>query len=443
MQTVKSGNRGQGAGGRGNINDKNCTLHAARCTLYTFFCLIIALFIASCAPKKPPLVRKNKTFFYSHYYFQNKHESEVFQKNIFTPFWDRDIYGLLYDYRINMSLDAETTNVWGKPFAFKVTGRDKTAAFNAWAWMVSWLMGEKTAIKGSLELFFGNRELSRFRMLKGKAYYDATNDAVMAAYFLLTQEDVLGIYGPAIKKLKSEGELKLTQSQKIELKKLSEEEKQRNLMFTEKTYDSLSSLIDDSGHLSCCMIDGKVYNEMYSRHGLVIASLVYAYKILGKELYAEKAKKLADYFIAHNYHKEGYFDNWISIGTDSEICTGLLEVYDITGDKKYLQICEQVANYYDSPHAKMTHNPQGHKDLRHDQHIYSAVDQAEFVILLKNLYAFTKNKHYLDMARGILKDLQMCYDPKWKLYSHMCYWNGKHDDHFFAVIQAIIYIAML
>lgn len=366
----------------------------------------------------------------------------------FSQFYDES--GLYRDYHVGGNYDIEMSNVWGKPFNFTVKGRDKTAAFSAWLIIagdiddnsddnsmdvnsplyVEWILDSlamhlcfsTSQIEFSYRLRkqFWKEELTRFKIFSDKNYFDATNDAMVAAVLLQNCKHCF---------------YKQEQNDNEEIKK----ERETILQY----YDALASLIDDNGHLSCCMIDGKVYNEMYSRHGLVVASLVYAYKILGKELYAEKAKKLADYFIAHNYHKEGYFDNWISIGTDSEICTGLLEVYDITGDKKYLNICEQVAKYYDSPHAKMTHDPRGHEDLRHKQHIYSTVDQAEFVILLKNLYAFTKNKHYLVMARGILKDLDRCYDPKWKLYSHMCYWNGKHDDHFFAVIQAIIYIAML
>lgn len=369
--------------------------------------------------------------------------------NILYKFYVRE--GFFSDYHFSGDKGIKTLNVWGKPFDFFVYGNDKTAAFNAWAGMaislsnggvLAGFLPSERGTGGGVYIIvtdsapfndaFHNKKLSRFSILKdNKWFYDATNDALAGSYLILSYEGT-NAWLQRVKALKKKPKTQKTLNKQKDLRK------QLN-----KIFDTLSSLIDDNGHLSCCMIDGKVYNEMYSRHGLVVASLVYAYKVLGKELYAEKAKKLADYFIEHNYHKEGYFDNWISIGTDSEICTGLLEVYDITGDKKYLQICENVAKYYDSPHAKMTHDPQGHKDLRHDQHIYSTVDQAEFVILLKNLYAFTKNKHYLDMARGILKDLQMCYDTKWKLYSHICYWNGKHDDHFFAVIQAIIYIAML
>ncbi len=435
---IKAG-RGKGKGGE-------VWLRSLPLPFFTTVCLcafvpLCLFFIASCAPKKPQFERKNKTFFYSH------HFKKSFRSNYvdISQFFERP--GIWHDFHFNGNKDIQTPNVWGKPFGFTVKGSDKTAAFNAWIGILL-STGVVPAIgyiypslgtslyvmpKVILKDEFLNENISRFRILSNKEYFDATNDAIVSAYLLVGNEQSTNYFRGKLKKQRVSASVLKEWKQKYLL--------ERQLI--KKSFDTLASLIDDDGHLSCCMIDGKIYNEMYSRHGLVVASLVYAYKILGKELYAEKAKKLADYFIERHYHKEGYFDNWISIGTDSEICTGLLEVYDITGDKKYLNICEQVAKYYDNPHAKMTHNPQGHKDLRHDQHIYSTVDHAEFVILLKNLYAFTKNKHYLTMARGILKDLEMCYDPKWKLYSHMCYWNGKHDDHFFAVIQAIIYIAML
>lgn len=429
MQTVKE--RVRGAGGREQGRKRGPV---------PIF-LLIALFCASCAPKNPQFVRTKKSFFYCLYVFHKATGMKTKDKKIIDlrQFVEDGLYN---DFHVGGDKHIKLLNVWGKPFEFSSEGNEGTAAFNAWveiaiytglALYPQYLLYPMTPspviyllkLHGDLWNRYYDRSQRRFLILKDNLnYYDATNDAMVLTFLLLVNEREKNIVGYK----KSEETISPVDLERKDII---------------KAYDALANLIDDNGHLACCMIDGKVYNEMYSRHGLVVASLVYAYKILGKELYAEKARKLADYFIAHNYHKEGYFDNWISIGTDSEICTGLLEVYDITGDKKYLNICEQVAKYYDNPHAKMTHDPQGHEDLRHDQHIYSTVDQAEFVILLKNLYAFTKNKKYLTMSRGILKDLEMCYDPKWKLYSHMCYWNGKHDDHFFAVIQAIIYIAML
>lgn len=88
-----------------------------------------------------------------------------------------------------------------------------------------------------------------------------------------------------------------------------------------------------------------------SWNGLMIASLAYGGKILNKELFIRKAKEAADFIIENSIDQEGkllaiHIDgvsyNYGFLEDYAYFSLGLLTLYDVTGDEKYLSLAKKL-----------------------------------------------------------------------------------------------------
>lgn len=88
-----------------------------------------------------------------------------------------------------------------------------------------------------------------------------------------------------------------------------------------------------------------------SWNGLMIASLAYGGKILNKELFIRKAKEAADFIIENSIDQEGKLlaihingvsYNYGFLEDYAYFSLGLLTLYDVTGDEKYLSLAKKL-----------------------------------------------------------------------------------------------------
>jgi len=81
--------------------------------------------------------------------------------------------------------------------------------------------------------------------------------------------------------------------------------------------------------------------------------LIVAYKILGDQKYLDAAKKAADWIVANSVDKAAFLGvcgdvRFINDFGTAQIAGGLLEMYELTGDKKYLDAAIKTARMYTS-----------------------------------------------------------------------------------------------
>lgn len=88
-----------------------------------------------------------------------------------------------------------------------------------------------------------------------------------------------------------------------------------------------------------------------SWNGLMIASLAYGGKILNKDLFIRKAKEAADFIIENSIDQEGKLlaihingvsYNYGFLEDYAYFSLGLLTLYDVTGDEKYLSLAKKL-----------------------------------------------------------------------------------------------------
>lgn len=356
-------------------------------------------------------------FFYDRFPRATDQASETLLKRLLSDYHD-PADGLFFDFLGNGKGVLYQLNAFGKPFDFHVNGSTKTAAFNAWVGITAaTALAAKSGVvhrslledlAGSMRQRFWQDDEQSYDILGDGKQYDAINDALVGAFYLYLAQRV----GHA-----------------------------PYLDWGRDGIEAVMRRINDGGRIACCEIAGRPYPEMYSRHGLIPAVLAYAFQLTGEERYARSAVAVADLFLKE-FWTGTYFRDWISIGTDSEIGMGMLEVFAMTGREKYLHAVETLVEHYHNPHGEIAHDPGDHNDVRHDQHVNSVVDQAEFIILLRNLAQITGRREVRLLADQRAAQLSACYNEHLHLYPHMCFAGPRREGDYFSAINALAYLSL-
>lgn len=324
---------------------------------------------------------------------QNQSIREKVLDMLLSDFYDRDA-GLFYEFNQNGSFSAEKLNVFGPPYYFKEHGYDEISGFNAFVGNA--LLKNATHVADAENLAdaihseFLDAKSGSYNILKSSGEYrGAVNDAIVGSFYL-------------------------------ELYEVTGKEKYRE--WAKQVFDAIiTNYVAADGKLNCCIVYGNLSTEMYTRDGLVVASFVYAYRVLGDESYHETAKKIADYYIANHYKKDGYFDKWENAGTDAEIALGLIELYKIDRDSGYRDILFSQFRYWSG------------RNLRNEN--ISVVDEAEQFIFYVKMHELFDGNIFLQTAKSKWATLENCYSEKYG-FPHVC--NG---DTYYSAIDAIVLLA--
>jgi len=156
-----------------------------------------------------------------------------------------------------------------------------------------------------------------------------------------------------------------------------------------------------------------------SWNGLMISSLAYGGKVFGNQIFIRKAKEAADFIISNLIDKEG---NLLSIHIKEKsynyglledyafFIYGLLVLYDVTNDKRYLEISKKLTDdmlelfgkkgalyYYSSLSEQLILRPKA----IYDGAIPSG--NAFALLVLGKLYRITKDINYYNVSQDIIK----------------------------------------
>ena len=180
-----------------------------------------------------------------------------------------------------------------------------------------------------------------------------------------------------------------------------------------------------------------------SWNGLMIASLAYGGKILNKELFIRKAKEAADFIIENSIDQEGkllaiHIDgvsyNYGFLEDYAYFSLGLLTLYDVTGDEKYLSLAKKLVYdmldlFWDDEDKAMFYYSQISESLiLRPKDIYDGATPSGNSIaamVLNKLYRILKDESLYEKHRELLmaygKDLNE--NPTAHLYSLLALMN--------------------
>ena len=171
----------------------------------------------------------------------------------------------------------------------------------------------------------------------------------------------------------------------------------------------------------------KKYSYMYSEiSGYLITSLVYHYKISKNFFFLKCAKRSADWLIRKAQHKNGgflclflvnknlnfkYKENLIYAFDNGVIINGLVNLYNVTKDKKYLKSAIKSADFLSKFFLKKNNEVEAVYDVNKKKFIenkdqWSMVSgsyHTKIAMGYLNLYTKTKLTKYLKVGKKILK----------------------------------------
>ena len=324
---------------------------------------------------------------------QNQSIRENVLNTLLSTFYDKDT-GLFYEFNQNGNFSAEKYNVFGPPYYFKEYGYDEISGFNAFVGNA--LLKNATHIADAKNLAdaihreFLDTKSGSYNILRSSGdYKGAVNDAIIGSFYL-------------------------------ELYEMTGKEKYRE--WAKQVFDSIITNYVSDGKLNCCIVSGNLSKEMYTRDGLVVASFVYAYRVLGEEKYHETAKKIAENYIANYYKIDGYFEKWENAGTDAEIAFGLIELYKIDRDSRYRDILFSQFKYWSGRNVGVDPN-------------ISVVDEAEQFVFYVKMHELFDGNVFIQSAKSKWATIENCYSEKYG-FPHVC-----KGDTYYSTINAIVLLA--
>lgn len=347
--------------------------------------LVLALAIRYANPEGAPSSRTNVSFGKSTYYMksdvprvQNATIREEVTRTLLTDFYDGRLF---YDFHEDGNFSRVLRTVFGPPYEFDDRGDGAISGFNAFvgnALLGVYLRtGNRSYVETAESLAealhggFWYVDARSYRISKNGSDTGAVNDAIVGSFYL-------------------------------ELYEVTGKERYRDL--AKQAFDAILSTYMLDGKLKCCRVGGKIVDEMYTRDGLVVPSLVYAYRVLGDGRYHAAAKKIADRYLAEHYNPSGYFENWTNSGTDAEIAFGLIELYKAGKDEKYKNVLLSQFKYWSG------------RTLGE----MSVVDETEQFILYLKLYELFGEDRFLDRADYNWRAVEGCYSEKYHAFPHGC-----------------------
>ena len=168
------------------------------------------------------------------------------------------------------------------------------------------------------------------------------------------------------------------------------------------------------------------YEYAYSEiTGYGINMLMFLYSLEKDEIFLERAKLAADWLINKAKHKSGgiltryFYDKSSFMGSfENEeifsfdcgmVLNGMTSLYKISKDKKYLEFCEELANFMINKMQKQDGSFYAVYDAKNNKLIddgekwstQSGCLHAKLSIGLINLYEITKNNKYLESSKKI------------------------------------------
>ncbi|MBI4362315.1 MAG: hypothetical protein HY558_03995 [Euryarchaeota archaeon] len=309
----------------------------------------------------------------------------------------RDLFNTSFDGEYGRDYGNKGSTVYGVPWFFDEYGSDVFSGFNAWiasAFLVEYERSREPRLlsiaegvaRGIRREFWdpANRSYEMVDRIRGQR--GAVNDALIGSLYL-------------------------------QLHELTGNTTYRR--WARETFDGLiDNYLPESGELRCCVADGVLRNERLTRDGLTIPSLVYAHRVLGDSRYLQRARAMADHYIAHLYRPEGYFTNWSHPEVSAEIGFGLLELYRIQPQPRYREVLLGTVRYW-APRVVVDSTPV-HKSEWYPYHTQVA-------------------RLFPEADRSILPavwvSLEFCWSDPHRMYPHDC--SSSHKEHSYAVITAI------
>ncbi len=371
--------------------------------------LLLALVLRPGEPEAAPGPPPSRPPGNSTYYFravpldgvvvsQNQTRRALIVEGVLADFYlpERGLFNTSHGH-VHHDYGSKGPTVWGPPWTFDEYGSDIFSGFSAWIASAFLVEYERTRDPRLLQIAEGvarglrrefwdpaNRSYELLDRLRGQR--GAINDGLVGSLYLQLYE-ITGnsTYGG----------------------------------WARETFDGLvANYLPESGELRCCVADGVLRNERYTRDGLALASLVYAYRVLGDPLYLQRARAMADHYIRNLYNPRGYFENWAHPETTAEVSVGILELYGIRPDSRYREVLAATVNY-GGPRV-VPDRAAVHTDEWYPYHtrVARAFPEAD-----RSALPF------------IWSTLEECWNERLLSYPHDCF--SGHRDHSYGVITAI------
>lgn len=170
----------------------------------------------------------------------------------------------------------------------------------------------------------------------------------------------------------------------------------------------------------------KKYSYMYSEiTGYLITSMLFHYELTKKKIFLQSAKNCADWLIENSQDTSGGFKclflvnkklkygkkkNYIYAFDNGVIINGLVNLYNVTSNKKYLSAAEKSAEFMNTHFFKKNNQIKPVYDLKNKKFIEDAKEwslvsgsyHTKISMGYFNLYKATKKKKYLVNGKKIL-----------------------------------------